>query len=297
MTNCTLCPRKCGANREKMPGYCGADATVRVARAAPHFWEEPFLSGKNGSGTVFFTGCQLRCVYCQNREISRGKEGEPRKAVTLRQLADLFLSLQGQKVHNINLVTPDPYLPQIAEALRMAKKEGLTLPVVMNCSGYETVEMLRSMEGLIDVYLPDFKYLSPLLAKKYSSAADYPKVAKAALAEMVRQQPRIRRNRQGMLQAGVVVRHLLLPGQVSDSKRVLAYLHQTYGDSIYISIMSQFTPFGLEAFPELNRCVTEEEYGELIDFAQKLGIRRAFIQEGFAASESFIPAFDGEGVE
>lgn len=294
MAACTLCPRTCGADRERTSGYCGADGTVRVARAAPHHWEEPFLSGSNGSGTVFFTGCQLRCVYCQNREISRGRAGKP---VTVRQLADIFLSLQAQGVHNINLVTPDPYLPQVAEALRMAKRDGLTLPVVMNCSGYETAEMLRSIEGLIDIYLPDFKYCSPLLAKKYSSAADYPQVAKAALAEMVRQRPRIRKGRQGMLKAGVVVRHLLLPGQVSDSKRVLAYLHQTYGDCIYISIMSQFTPFGLESVPELNRRVTEEEYEDLIDFARKLGIRRAFVQEGSAASESFIPPFDGEGVE
>lgn len=294
MSVCTLCPRKCGADRELSPGYCGADATLRVARAAPHEWEEPFLSGKNGSGTVFFTGCQLRCVYCQNREISRGKAG---KSVTVRQLADIFLSLQARGVHNINLVTPDPYLPQIGEALRLSKREGLVLPVVMNCSGYEKAEMLRSVEELIDIYLPDFKYSSLLLAKKYSSAADYPQVAKAALAEMVRQQPRIRKNRQGMLQAGVVVRHLLLPGHVSDSKRVLAYLHRTYADRIYISIMSQFTPFGLEHVPELNRRVTEEEYEDLIDFARKLGIRRAFIQEGSAASESFIPPFDGEGVE
>lgn len=293
MSNCTLCPRRCGADREKTPGYCGADGTIRVARAAPHYWEEPFLSGKNGSGTVFFTGCQLRCVYCQNREISRGRAGKP---VTVRQLADIFLSLQAQEVHNINLVTPDPYLPQIAEALNVAKREGLTLPAVMNCSGYETVEMLRVMEGLIDIYLPDFKYCSPLLSKKYSSAADYPQVAKAALAEMVRQQPCIRKDRQGMLRAGVVVRHLLLPGHVSDSKRVLAYLHKTYGDRISISIMSQFTPFGLESVPELNRRVTEEEYEDLIDFARKLGIRRAFVQEGSAASESFIPSFDGEGV-
>lgn len=294
MATCILCPRHCGADRETSSGYCGADGTVRVARAAPHHWEEPFLSGNNGSGTVFFTGCQLRCVYCQNREISRGKAGKP---VTIRQLADIFLSLQAQGVHNINLVTPDPYLPQVAEALLLAKGEGLTLPVVMNCSGYETVEMLRSMEGLIDIYLPDFKYASPLLAKKYSSAADYPQVARAALAEMVRQQPRIRKDRKGLLRAGVAVRHLLLPGHVSDSKRVLAYLHQTYGDRVYISIMSQFTPFGLEDVPELNRLVTEEEYEELLDFAQKLGIRRAFIQDGSAASESFIPPFDGEGVE
>ncbi len=293
MSVCTLCPRRCGADREVCPGYCGADETVRVARAAPHYWEEPFLSGSCGSGAVFFAGCQLKCVYCQNREISRGGVGKP---LTVRRLADVFLSLQTQGVRNLNLVTPDPYIPQVAEALRMAKADGLRLPVVCNCSGYETVEMLHIVEGLIDIYLPDFKYMSPLLAKKYSAAPDYPVVAKAALAEMVRQQPALRRNRQGMLQNGVVVRHLLLPGHVSDSKKVLAYLYQTYGDRIWLSIMSQFTPFGLDAYPELDRCVTEEEYGELVGFACKLGVRHAFVQEGSAASESFIPPFDGEGV-
>ncbi len=293
MSVCMLCPRRCGANREVRPGYCGADGIVRVARAAPHAWEEPFLSGTRGSGAVFFSGCQLKCVYCQNREISHGGAGKP---LTVRQLADVFLSLQAKRVHNINLVTPDPYFPQVAEALRTAKADGLRLPVVCNCSGYETVEMLRSVEGLVDIYLPDFKYLSPLTAKKYSAAPDYPAVAKAAIAEMVRQQPTLRRNRQGILQTGVVVRHLLLPGQVSDAKRVIAYLHTTYGDQIWLSIMRQYTPFRPVAYPELDRTVTEEEYDELVGFAVKLGVRHAFVQEGSAASESFLPPFDGEGV-
>lgn len=288
--HCTLCPRACGADRRAANGFCGANATVRVARAAPHFWEEPFISGTRGSGTVFFTGCQLRCVYCQNRAVSRGEIGDP---VTCEELAKLFCDLQAQGVHNINLVTPDPYLPQVADAIRLAKAAGLCIPVLMNCSGYETVEVLRALEGLVDIYLPDCKYASPLLAKKYSQAADYPRVAREAIAEMVRQQPAVQLGEDGMLQRGVVVRHLLLPGCIDDSKKVLAYLHITFGERVYISIMSQFTPFGLEDHPELNRTVTEEEYDELVDFAVRLGIRQAFIQDGAAASESFIPSFDG----
>lgn len=290
---CTLCPRRCMADRSRQRGYCGATDSIRVARAALHFWEEPCISGRNGSGTVFFSGCQLHCVYCQNHAISYGDVG---KEITVSRLCELFFSLQSQGAYNINLVTPDPYLPQVAQAVRMAKERGFSLPFLMNCSGYETVEALRSMEDLIDIYLPDFKYASPLLAKKYSSAPDYPTVAKRALAEMVRQQPLCRFDEQGILQTGVVVRHLLLPTHVSDSKRVLAYLHQTYGEQIFISIMRQYTPFAMEAYPELNRPVTGQEYDELISFACDLGIRQAYIQDGEAVSESFIPAFDGEGI-
>ncbi len=291
--NCTLCPRRCLTDREQKNGFCGAGEKLLVARAAPHNWEEPCISGKRGSGTVFFSGCQLRCVYCQNRSISGGGVG---KAFTVKQLVALFFSLQEQGVHNINLVTPDPYLPQIADAIQSAKEYGFRLPFLMNCSGYETVESLRDMEGLIDIYLPDFKYFSPLLAKKYSSAPDYPQVAKAAIAEMIRQRSDLKFDRHGMLQSGVVVRHLLLPGHVNDSKRIVAYLYQAYGDRILFSIMRQFTPFSLENFPELNRRVTEEEYEELVSFAWKIGIRKAFIQEESAASEHFIPDFDCEGL-
>lgn len=294
---CTLCPRHCMADREKYIGFCGASNLIKVARAAPHLWEEPCLSGEQGSGTIFFSGCQLKCVYCQNREISDGGAG---KSISTEELTALFFRLASTGVHNINLVTPDPYLPQVAEAISTAKTQGFSLPFVMNCSGYETVSSLRLMEGLVDVYLPDFKYMSPLLAKKYSRAADYPAVAKAALSEMFRQQPAMQWGSDGMLKKGIIVRHLLLPGHIEDSKRVLAYLHQTYGDSIYISIMSQFTPLRIPIwggnYPELNRTVTEEEYDTLIDFACRLGIQNAFIQDGSAASESFIPAFNGEGV-
>lgn len=290
---CTLCPRRCLADRDRKNGYCGANSTLKVARAMPHFWEEPCISGQRGSGTIFFSGCQLRCVYCQNREISCGKIG---KEITEQRLTELFFELKEKGVHNINLVTPDPYLPYIASSIRKAKGDGFDLPFLMNCSGYETVDMIRSMEGLIDIYLPDFKYMSPLLAKKYSFASDYPSVAKEAIAEMVRQQPENVYDRDEILRRGVIVRHLLLPGCLDDSKRVLAYLHQTYGERICISIMSQFTPFSLGNFPELNRCVTAAEYDELVTFAEKLGIRKAYIQEGSAASESFIPAFDCESV-
>ncbi len=290
---CTLCPRRCLADRTRRRGYCGASESVRVARAALHFWEEPCISGTNGSGAVFFCGCQLHCVYCQNRAISYGDVG---KEITVEHLSEVFFRLQAQGAHNINLVTPDPYLPQVALAIRLAKRRGLSLPFLMNCSGYETEESLRSMQGLIDIYLPDFKYRSPLLAKKYSHAPDYPVVAEKAIAEMVRQQPSCRFDRHGLLQSGVLVRHLLLPGHVSDSKRVLAYLHQTYHEQIFISIMRQYTPFAMQAYPELNRPVTEQEYDELVSFACDLGIRQAYIQDGEAVSESFIPAFDGEGV-
>ena len=290
---CNLCPRKCGADRKNICGFCGANENIKVARAMPHFWEEPCISGTRGSGTIFFSGCQLRCVYCQNREISNGHVG---KVIDTGRLVEIFYELQNKGVHNINLVTPDPYLPQIASAIKKAKAEGFSLPVIMNCSGYETVEMIRSMNGLIDIYLPDFKYISPLLSKKYSKAADYAKVAKDALKEMVLQQPTPIFDQNGLMKRGVIVRHLLLPDCLFDSKRVLAYLHQTYHDQIYISIMSQFTPFDLARFPELNRNVDKEEYDELISFAQALGIAHAFIQEGSSASESFIPTFDCEGV-
>jgi len=290
---CSLCPRHCAVDRRNTKGYCGSPDILKVARAMPHFWEEPCISGSNGSGTVFFSGCPLGCVYCQNREISAGSVG---KTISEDRLVEIFFELADQGVHNINLVTPDPYLPAVRSAIMVAKQKGLSIPFLMNCSGYETVEMIRSMEGLIDIYLPDFKYMSTIFAKKYSNAPNYPAVAKSAIAEMFRQQPNAVFDQDGIMKQGMIVRHLLLPCGLSDSKRVMAYLHQTYGDEIFISIMSQFTPFALDAYPELNRFVTDDEYSELIAFAQKLGIRNAFIQEGGAASESFIPAFNCEGV-
>ncbi len=296
--DCKLCPRQCHVNREKKVGVCHAGAQVLVARAALHMWEEPCISGKSGSGAVFFSGCALGCVFCQNREISGGQAG---KTVTTQRLIDIFFELKAQGANNINLVTPDHYLPTVCEAVRLAKEKGIDLAFVWNCSGYESQESLRRLEGLVDVYLPDFKYFTSETAAKYSKAADYPQVAKAAIAEMVRQTGPCMFDKDGIIQRGVIVRHLLLPGKVSEAKKIVAYLHETYGDDIYLSLMNQYTP-GADAaerfklFPELTRKVTKREYGRLIDYALEIGVANAFVQEGQTASESFIPAFDLKGV-
>ncbi|MBC8530436.1 radical SAM protein [Gehongia tenuis] len=290
---CGLCPRRCGANRRAgEKGLCGAGDELKAARAALHHWEEPCLSGEAGSGTVFFSHCSLRCVYCQNREISRGEAG---RAITWERLSEIFLELQAAGALNVNLVTPTHYLPFIFPALERAKKRGLTVPVVYNTSGYELPEVIRALDGLVDIYLPDFKYVSPELSLRYSGAADYFKYASAALSEMVRQagKPVFRGD---ILQRGVIVRHLCLPGCLWDSRAVLRHLWETHGSRIYISIMSQFTPMNLSAYPELNRRVAPEEYEALVDYAVDLGIEQGFIQEGEAASESFVPPFDLTGV-
>ena len=295
MERCCLCPRECKVNRnEGQKGRCHEDGRIRVARAALHMWEEPCISGKEGSGAVFFAGCSLGCVYCQNREISGGKSG---LEISVSRLADIFLELQDQNANNINLVTAGHYLPQVIAALQEAKKKGLQIPVVYNSSGYEKAEMIKLLEGLVDVYLPDFKYLDPALAKQYSSAEDYPERAKAALAEMVRQKPVPQFDHRGIMTEGVIVRHLLLPGHVKEAKHVISYLHENYGNKIYISMMNQYTP--VEAVAEdklLCRRVTKREYGRLLDYASEIGVTQGFYQEGETAKESFIPAFDCEGV-
>ncbi len=295
MQDCTLCPRQCHVNRQVgETGYCRSGSVVKAARAALHFWEEPCISGEKGSGAVFFSGCNLGCVYCQNRWISGGAAG---KEISIPRLAEIFFELQEKGAWNINLVTPTHYVPQIKEALIMAKKAGLQLPVVYNCGGYEQVESLKTLRGLVDVYLPDFKYFSPQVAEAYSNAPDYPQVAKAAMKEMFQQVGLPVFDGEGRMTKGVIVRHLTLPGQLADSKRILATLFKRYGNQIFYSIMNQFTPLsGLERYPELNRRVSAEEYDELIDFAVELGIENGFIQEGGTAEESFIPSFDGEGI-
>lgn len=270
------------------------DAQIRVARAALHYWEEPCISGTEGSGAVFFAGCSLGCVFCQNTAISRGGHGE---IVSEERLAQIFLKLQEEGANNINLVTAGHYLPAVAESLRRAKEGGLRIPVVYNSSGYENAETLQMLEGLIDIYLPDMKYMDEELAESYSHAKDYPQAAKEAVAEMVRQCPVYEFDERGIMKRGVIVRHLLLPGHVKDSKAVLKYLYETYRDQIYISIMSQYTPMPqIGTYPELNRRVTKREYERLLDYAIELGIERGFFQEGDPVGESFIPAFDGEGV-
>lgn len=296
MRGCTLCPRGCGVDREVTVGVCGETGKVRVARAALHFWEEPCISGEKGSGTVFFTGCTLRCVYCQNHRISTGNVG---KEITIERLAEIFIELKEQGANNINLVTPTHFVPQIISALEIAKERGMDLPVVYNTSGYESVETLRRLEGYVDVYLPDFKYLDSRHAKRYSKAEDYPEVAKRALAEMVRQTGAPEFDENGMIKKGVIVRHLLLPGCLNDGKKIVEYLHHTYGNQIYMSLMSQYTPLDTldrESYPELGKKVSRKSYDWLVDYAIFLGVEQAFIQEEDVADESFIPSFRLEGV-
>lgn len=295
LKNCTLCPRRCGVDRfSGETGFCGANDKLYLARAALHFWEEPCISGENGSGTVFFSGCNLRCVYCQNHEISHM---EAKKEVTVERLAEIFLELQEKGALNINLVTPTHYIPQIIRALDLAKEQGLSLPVVYNTSGYEEASILKSLEGYVQVYLPDFKYMDCELAEKYSRAYDYPDKVKAALDEMVRQVGKAEFSEEGIIKKGVIVRHLVLPGQIADSKRIIEYLYHRYGNDIFISIMNQYTPLKqVENISELNRKITDEEYEEVIDFALDIGVENGFMQEGETQSESFIPSFDYEGV-
>ncbi len=370
MKNCKVCPRECGVDRSAgQRGICRAPAEVIAARAALHYWEEPCISGHAGSGAVFFSGCSLGCVYCQNAEISGNRQRKDRHqkaetsgsgqskdryqnaeisgnrqskdryqkvetfgsgqskdlyqkvesqdgcgilpgiAVSVEKLSEIFLRLQNEeKANNINLVTASHYIPQVAEALAAARTGGLKIPIIFNSSGYEKVSSLRLLDGLVDVYLPDFKYMSPQTAGKYSHAPDYPGRVKEAIAEMVRQTGEaefypengqtVANNRETLLiRKGVIVRHLLLPGHVSEAKEVVSYLHDTYGDTIYISLMNQYTPMpGMQEDSLLGRTVTKREYRRLIDFALEIGVNHGFIQEGGTAKESFIPAWNGEGV-
>ena len=293
--SCRLCPRKCGADRlHGGRGVCGESAQLRLGRAALHRWEEPCLAGSRGAGAVFFSGCALRCVYCQNFALARGEEGFP---VSADQLADIFLSLMEQDAASIDLVTPDHFLPHVIDAVQNARARGLTLPIVYNCSGYALPEVLKLLSGIVDIYLTDFKYTDVSLGSRFSKAPDYPVWADEALREMIRQIPSPVWEGD-LLKRGVLVRHLILPGHVHASKDALRYLHETFGDSVILSIMNQYTPNGVPVpdAPELSRPLTVREYDRVIDYALSLGIRQAFIQEGPTASESFIPSFDGTGL-
>lgn len=296
--DCSLCPRQCHVNREIQAGACHEGAQIMLARAALHMWEEPCISGELGSGAVFFSGCSLGCVFCQNRAISKGQTG---KIISPARLAEIFFELKEQGANNINLVTPDHYIPSVCDAIVEARERQIALPFVYNCSGYETVESLKRLEGLIDVYLPDFKYWEAETAARYSGARNYPEVAKKAIAEMVRQVGTCCFDERGIIQKGVIVRHLLLPGKVREAKEIVTYLYETYQDDIYMSLMNQYTPGEnakerLSLYPELMRKVTAREYDRLLDHALTLGVTNAFVQEGDTASESFVPAFDLEGV-
>lgn len=293
--NCNICPRECGADRENgRIGVCGCGDTIYISRAALHYWEEPPISYKKGSGTVFFSGCNLKCVFCQNREISRKMVGKP---VTADRLYEIFRELKAKGAHNINLVTPTHYTEQLIPVLKRAKEEKLGVPILWNSSGYEKAEEIRKLRGLVDIYLPDMKYIRAETAKKYSGAADYFDYASKALDEMVSQAGTPIINRSTM-RRGVIVRHLILPGNTEESKEIIKYLFERYGNKIYISIMSQYTPMECvrDTHPELYRKVTEEEYLSVVEYAKNLGVENAFIQDGNTAEESFIPPFDNTGI-
>lgn len=293
MAKCYLCPRKCGADRALNKGMCGGGDKIIASRASLHMWEEPCLSGKEGSGTVFFSGCNLGCIFCQNREISKGNVG---KEISEGRLYEIFFELEEKGANNINLVTAGHFLSYVVPVIKKAKTDGLKIPFVYNTSSYESEEQIKMLDGLIDIYLPDFKYFSSEIAKAYSHAPDYPEVSKKAIELMVKQSKSASFDKRGIMQSGVIVRHLLLPGHLKDSKAAIEYLYDKYKDSIYISLMSQYTPICKTKYDNLNRKVTDKEYDDLVDFAISLGIENGFVQEGEAASESFIPAFDYEGI-
>ena len=289
---CRVCPRACGVDRHTSHGVCRVPDRLLLARAALHHWEEPPISGTRGSGTVFFSGCSLGCEYCQNREISRAACG---KEITADRLVEIFLSLEAEGAHNINLVTPTHYAPHLLYVIPKAREKGLSIPIVYNTSSYDSVDMLKRLSPHIDIFLADFKYLSPRLSEVYSHARDYPTVAKAAIRTMVGARDRLVFDENGLLLSGTVVRILLLPGALIDAKAVLHYLYTTYKDRIAISLMRQYTPMpGVS--PPLDRRVSDSEYKSFLRYAQSLGVVNAYIQEKTAASESFIPPFNLEGV-
>jgi putative pyruvate formate lyase activating enzyme len=296
-SSCTLCPRRCGVDRTAgAVGYCGADSQLRLGLAYLHLWEEPCLSGTRGAGTVFFCHCSLRCVFCQNAVISGPSAAESGVLVTVSDLADTFLSLQDQGAHNIDLVTPTHYAPSVADAIALARTRGLTIPTVWNSSGYECVDTLRRLDGLIDIYLPDFKYYSTYYSERYSSAPDYFSIACDAIEEMLRQTGSPVFAADGTLQRGTILRHLMLPGLSGDTEQLLRYAAQHWNGRILFSLMRQFTPRdGLEQFPELLRKITDEEYAAACALMQEFGLD-GWIQDAESIGESFIPVFDGRGI-
>ena len=290
LNECRLCPRNCSVNRNCGElGYCLAPDEITIAKYYLHEWEEPCITGKNGSGTIFFTYCNLKCLFCQNYKISTLNYG---KKISIDRFSDICLELQDIGATNINLVTPTHFVPLIIDGIKLAKSRGLIIPIVYNSSGYENVDTIKMLNGIVDVYLPDLKYYSDEYAIKYSKCRDYFKYATLAIDEMVRQKGSCKFDNDGNMISGVIVRHLLLPGMEEDSKKILKYLYSNYGDKIYISIMNQYTPIRKCEYDELNDKISDKVYEEVIDYAWNLGIENAFIQEEGTQSESFIPDFD-----
>lgn len=296
MENCRVCPWECGKDRSHgEKGVCRSTARLKVARASLHAWEEPCISGTRGSGTIFFSHCNLSCVFCQNYKISQEGFGEE---ITVEALARLCLNLQEKGAHNINLVTPAHYLAQLRDALGLAKKEGLRIPVIYNTNAYEEVESLQALAGLVDVYLPDLKYYSDDYAWKYSRVRGYFAKASQAILEMFRQVGAPRFDDEGLIRQGLVIRHLLLPGLTGDSRKVLQWIAKELPRDVYVSLMGQFTPFYQAGrYPELRRPLTEEEYDEVIGFFFALGLENGFVQELESGDAAFIPEFDLRGVQ
>ena len=286
---CSICPRKCGVERKTANGFCRTSENFKIARAALHFWEEPCISGKSGSGTVFFSGCNLKCVYCQNYEISRDNKGIE---ISYDRLVEIFENLVSLGAENINLVNPTHFAPMLAEVLEEWKSP---VPIVYNSSGYESVEMLRRLDGLIDIYLPDFKYIRNDKAERYSRAADYPEIAKAALEEMYRQTGKAVFDG-AMIKKGMIIRHLILPQNTNSSLRIIDYISNHF-EGAYLSLMAQYSPCTpLENYQEINRNITKREYNKVVDYALSKGLEKLFVQELSSADDKYIPLFDFSGV-
>lgn len=291
LEKCSLCPRRCYVNRlDGELGFCTASVDVKIAKVSLHQWEEPCISGTFGSGTVFFSNCNLNCVFCQNHTISQKGTG---KIVSIYGLSEIFLEQQMRGAHNINLVTPTHYVPQIIEALKIAKSRGLTIPILYNSNAYESIDTIKALSGFIDVYLPDLKYYKNKYALKYSKAPNYFNIASEVITEMISQVGEVKFDDAGLIQKGVIIRHLMLPGLLFDSKKIVDFIYSTFHDSVYISLMNQYTPMHKAAkYPEINKPLNPNHYDTLIDYCINLGITKCFIQESGTASIDFVPDFD-----
>jgi putative pyruvate formate lyase activating enzyme len=294
LKSCRLCPRNCGVNRlDGQSGFCNSGCGIKIAKVSLHHWEEPCISGTNGSGTVFFSNCNLRCVFCQNHKISQESVG---KMVSIEELSHIFLEQQKRGAHNINLVTPTHYVPQIIEALRISKQNGLTIPILYNTNSYEDRDTIKSLKGHIDVYLADLKYYKNEYAEKYSNARDYFYYASNAIDEMFNQTGEVKFDSNGMIKNGLIVRHLMLPGLLFDSKKIIDHIYSSYGDAVFISLMNQYTPlYNSIIYPEINKKLKPKHYDSIIEYCLGLGIQNAFIQEPGTSSEIYVPDFDLTG--
>lgn len=295
LNNCNLCIRKCNVNRNNNQlGICNSTNIVKIARASLHHWEEPCISGSNGSGTVFFSNCNLKCVFCQNYSISTQGFGTE---ISIQRLSEIFIELQNQGAHNINLVTPTHFVPQIIEALKISKSNGLNIPIVYNTNSIDTIDTIKILDGYIDVYLPDFKYFNDKYALRYSKIKGYSNNTIEVISEMLKQVGTPKFDANGIMQKGVIIRHLMLPGLLFDSKKVVDCIYNMFGDSVYLSLMNQYTPmYNVSLYPEINKTLNPKLYDSLINYSLSLGIKNGFIQEEGTDSKSFIPKFDNTGI-